>query len=53
MRAERLADGRIRIPTSEETAGGDLAHGFDDIGPDDPRYAAYDRWLKQEDSARG
>jgi len=54
MRAQRLPDGRIRIPTVVHTPDGGLAHATLDIDIDDPRYASYDDWLHQEsvDAAR-
>jgi len=48
MRAERLPDGRIRIPVLQ-TVKGDEIHGTADIGPDDPRFADYDAWLSQQE----
>lgn len=48
MRATRLRDGRIRIPVYLDTKDGGKIHSTADVGPDDPRYAAYDEWLRQE-----
>lgn len=53
MMAQRLADDLIRIPTYDETPDGTEAHGTDDIGPDDPRYARYDTWLRQQEAESG
>jgi hypothetical protein len=53
MRAERLPDGRIQIPTSEETADGDLIHGTQVVDATDPRYKSYDAWLRQEEDSDG
>jgi hypothetical protein len=48
MLPERLPDGRIRIPVSGQVPGG-VAHGVDEIGPDDPRFDRYDAWLRQQE----
>jgi hypothetical protein len=50
MRARRIRGGRIEIPTVIDTPDGGIAHGSDQIGPDDPRYAAYDAWLRQQEA---
>lgn len=48
MRASRLVDGRIRVPVYLDARNGGKTHGTEVIGPDDPRYADYDKWLRQE-----
>ncbi len=45
----RLPGGKIRIPFSLAQPGV-TADGMRVIGPDDPRYAAYDEWLTARDS---
>lgn len=49
--AQRLPDGRIRIPVVQDLPDGGLAHGSADIGPDDSRYDRYDLWLRQQERA--
>jgi hypothetical protein len=49
MRAVRLADDLIQIPVSDTTDSGDLVHTTETITPDDPRFAAYDAWLRQQE----
>ncbi len=53
MRAQRAGDGLIEIPTTDETEGGGLVHSTEVIDQDDPRYAAYDRWLTQQETESG
>jgi hypothetical protein len=49
----RAGDGLIQIPTSTETSDGGLTHGTQVIDQDDPRYAAYDRWLTEQEEQTG
>lgn len=46
---ERLPGEKIRIPFSLAQPGV-TADGMRVIGPDDPRYAAYDEWLTARDA---
>ena len=46
MQAERLPDGRIRIPVRVEWQGGAIGEGVEVVGPDDPRFSAWDDYLR-------
>lgn len=47
MLAERLKNGKLRVPVALFGKEGVLADGFQEIGPDDPAYEAWDRWLSE------
>ena len=49
MRARRLDDGRIEIPTTDVDENGDLTHGVAVLDPGDFGYDEFDRWLRQEE----
>lgn len=51
MRAERVGEDKIRIPVLVHVRGGGRGHSFEEIGPDDPRYAEWDAWLTQREEA--
>lgn len=53
MRAVRLADDLIRIPSMQASGTGDLVHATEEITPDDPRFARYDAWLRQQEEQEG
>lgn len=48
MNATRNPDGTITIPKRAEGPGGIIGDGMVTIGPDDPDYEAWDRWLKSQ-----
>lgn len=45
MKAERLPDGRIRVPARAEAEDGTIGDGMDVIDHDDPRYQAWSDYL--------
>jgi hypothetical protein len=47
MNPERMPDGRLRVPVTYSTPGGDAVDGFDVIGPDHTDYPAWERWMKK------
>ena len=50
MNATRNPDGTITIPRRAEGEDGLIGDGMATIGPDDPEYAAWDEWLKTQES---
>lgn len=49
--ARRNADGTLTIPARAEANDGTIGDGLDTIGPDDPRFGVWDRWLGSGDEA--
>lgn len=47
--SERLPDGRLLIPVRAESDDGTVGTGLLEIGPDDPRFAAWDEMTPQAD----
>jgi len=46
MKIKRLPDGKLIVPCRAEGDGGVVGDGMVEIGPDDPDYPAWDKWLK-------
>jgi hypothetical protein len=49
MLPRRLPDGRLRVPESHTLPDGTILDGSRVIGPDDPDYAKWDRWMREHD----
>jgi hypothetical protein len=48
MNVERLPGGRIRVPVRATGPGGEIGEALATIGPDDPAYPVWDRWLSAQ-----
>jgi hypothetical protein len=45
MQAKRLPNGKLRVPKRAESEDGTIGDGLVDIGPDDPLYEVWDKYL--------
>jgi hypothetical protein len=49
MNAKRLENGRLLVPRRAEGPHGLIGDAMVEIGPDDPDFAAWDKWLRAEE----
>lgn len=49
MKATRNDDGTLTVPKRAEGGGGLIGDGMVTIGPGDPDYPAWDKWLKGQE----
>lgn len=48
MYAVKLPDGKLRVMRRADSGDGSIGDGLVDIGPDDPEYAAWAKWLDSQ-----
>lgn len=53
MEAQRLADGRLRVPMRAEGPNGEIGDGMAEIGPDHPQYEQWAAWLAHRETGPG
>jgi len=51
MEAERLPDGRLRVPRTFIGPNGEIGEGMATIGPDDPGYEEWAGWISTSKAA--